>query len=155
MSRIFNPTSNPRSASMSDTEQIEDVHLCSGCKTTKPAVAFGTKGNRTRTKTCLVCTDRTRLAKQRQKDSENKENAAPNFDAEEEDAGRGLGILSLHDFLYAVTQEDDNLKLEARIAISSISGSRRQRADALAASIWSKMKYRFVCVSIIDHSVCR
>ncbi|KAJ7665625.1 hypothetical protein B0H14DRAFT_2299084, partial [Mycena olivaceomarginata] len=85
------------------------------------AVAFGTKGNGTRTKTCLVCTERTRSAKQRQKDSGNKENTAPDFDAEEEDAGRGLGILSLHDFLDALTQEDDNLKLEARVDISSIS----------------------------------
>ncbi|KAJ6563398.1 hypothetical protein DFH09DRAFT_1082448 [Mycena vulgaris] len=136
---------------MSDAEQIEDARMCSRCKSTKPAVAFGTKGNGTRTKTCLVCMDRTRSAKQRQKDSGNNENADPDADAEGEDAGHGLGILSLHDFLDALTQEDNNLKLEARINISSISGSRRQRADALAASIWSNMKYRFVYQSQYDH----
>ncbi|KAJ6522810.1 hypothetical protein DFH09DRAFT_1330397 [Mycena vulgaris] len=116
---------------MLDTKQIEDARMCSGCKTTKPAVAFGTKGNGTRTKTCL--------------------NADPDANAEEEDAGRGLGIPSLHDFLDALTQEDDNLKLEACIDISSISGSHRQRADALTASIWSKMKYCFVYQSKYDH----
>ncbi|KAJ7620807.1 hypothetical protein B0H17DRAFT_1219471 [Mycena rosella] len=114
---------------MSDTKQIEDVHLCSGCKTTNPAVAFGTKGNGTRTKTCLVCTHRTQSAKQRQKDAGNNENAAPDFDAEEEDAGHGLGILPLHDFLDALTQEDDNLKLEARVDIYfGITPSARRRA---------------------------
>ncbi|KAJ7845148.1 hypothetical protein B0H14DRAFT_2172215, partial [Mycena olivaceomarginata] len=99
---------------------------CSGCKTTKPAVAFGTKGNGTRTKTCLVCLRADAVGEAetegfwKQRILETKRMPPPDFDAEE-DAGRGLGILSLHDFLDTLTQEDDNLKLEARVDISSIS----------------------------------
>ncbi|KAJ7681380.1 hypothetical protein B0H17DRAFT_1205904 [Mycena rosella] len=119
-----------------------EAQYCSGCKTTKPAEDFGTTSTGRPLKTCLVCTRRTRDAKRKQK--EDQENIDPDADTDEEDFGRGLGMLPLNDFLDALTQQDVNLKLQARIGISFISGSRRQRADALAAAIRNKMKYRFV-----------
>ncbi|KAJ6458442.1 hypothetical protein C8R45DRAFT_843769, partial [Mycena sanguinolenta] len=65
--------------------------------------------------------------------------------------GSGLDLLPLGDFLDALTQQDDNLELEARVDIASISGKRREKADQLAARIWKRMKYRFVYHSKYDH----
>jgi hypothetical protein len=45
-----------------------------------------------------------------------------------------------------LTQQDDNLELDARVEISSLAGTGREKADQLAVLIWKKMKYRFVCV---------
>ncbi|KAJ7488215.1 hypothetical protein FB451DRAFT_961001, partial [Mycena latifolia] len=93
---------------------------CSNCKTHKTLGEFKTKTNGTCSLTCLVCQHRIREAAQRKKaEKENRASAAT--DAEEEDQGSGLGVLPLAVFLDALTQQDDHLKLEARVDISSIS----------------------------------
>ncbi|KAJ7788196.1 hypothetical protein B0H14DRAFT_3892573 [Mycena olivaceomarginata] len=48
-------------------------------------------------------------------------------------------------------KQDDNLELEARVDIASISGGRREKADQLAVRIWNRMKYRFVYHSKYEH----
>jgi hypothetical protein len=137
----------PILTSQNTMPETNDAHLCSGCKVTKSLAEFEAKSDGSKKKTCLVCTRRTRQAKQNQKKGE-KENIGGDVDMEEEDFGHGLDVFDFHGFLDALTQLDDNLKLQARVDISSkASGSRRERADMLATAIWDKMKYRFVCVS--------
>ncbi|KAJ7212431.1 hypothetical protein C8J57DRAFT_1539110 [Mycena rebaudengoi] len=119
-----------------------DWSECSSCRTLKTAAEFKTKTDGSRAKTCLVCQRRTRELAQARKAAADKENSAPNPDADEEaHHGRGLGVLLLDDFLDALTQQEDNLELEACINISSISGERRVKADQLKAHIWNRMKY--------------
>ncbi|KAJ7769753.1 hypothetical protein B0H14DRAFT_2632715 [Mycena olivaceomarginata] len=60
-------------------------------------------------------------------------------------------VLSLTDFLDALTEHDEILELGARVDISSISGSRTECADALAGKIREQMKYRFNYQSKYDH----
>ncbi|KAJ7258590.1 hypothetical protein C8J57DRAFT_1515890 [Mycena rebaudengoi] len=112
----------------------------------KTAGEFQSKSNGSRAKTCLVCQRRNRDAARNKKAYIEKENAAPmpDVDADDEADYGSLGLLPLGEFLDAVTQQDDNLDLEARVDISSASGDRRGKADQLAASIWNRMKYRFV-----------
>jgi hypothetical protein len=50
-----------------------------------------------------------------------------------------LGVLSLTDFLNALTEHDEILELGAHVSISSFSGSRRECADALAGKIREQM----------------
>ncbi|KAJ6579305.1 hypothetical protein B0H10DRAFT_2225668 [Mycena sp. CBHHK59/15] len=111
----------PRSASMSDANR----KWCSGCKTTKSPSEFGTSRSGIPLRTCLVCVRRTR-EKKREKSGGDKENAATQADDDEEDLGAGLGLLTLEDFLDALAQEDDILKLQARVDITSFTGSRRE-----------------------------
>jgi hypothetical protein len=74
-----------------------------------------------------------------------KENTDPNSDSDT-DKLNVLGVLGLEDFLNVLTQQDDNLELDARVEISSLSGNGREKADQLVVLIWKRMKYRFVCV---------
>ncbi|KAJ6610802.1 hypothetical protein B0H10DRAFT_2224730 [Mycena sp. CBHHK59/15] len=126
---------------------IEEIFYCSACRHHKTVAEFGTTANGTRKKTCLACNCCISEAnkKQRAGNDPDKENHA---DPEEEDPdlGTGLGILSFDDFLDALTQQDDNLELEACVDISTLSGSRWERADDLAKLIWNRMKYQFVCM---------
>jgi hypothetical protein len=131
---------------------------CSMCRKSKPAAEFKIKSNGNRGRTCRDCSDRGRDTARNKKQNE-KENTHDG-DLEDEEAGKGLAVLPLNEFLDALTQQDDNLELEARVDITSISGGRREKADLLAARIWNQMKYRFVCVSnqnipvlIFSHSV--
>ncbi|KAJ7483072.1 hypothetical protein B0H11DRAFT_2232085 [Mycena galericulata] len=90
-----------------------------------------------------------------EKKAAEKENQAPEADAEEQeqsaDDGMDLTVLPLANFLDALTQQDDNLDLTARVETSSISGSRKEKADELATRIWNRMKYRFTYHSKYDH----
>ncbi|KAJ7222026.1 hypothetical protein C8J57DRAFT_1731677 [Mycena rebaudengoi] len=119
----------------------------------KTAGEFQSKSNGSRAKTCLVCQRRNRDAAQNKKAHIEKENAAPmpDVDADEEADYGSLGLLPLGGFLDALAQQDDNLDLEACVDISSASGDRRGKADQLAASIWNRMKYRFVYHSKYEH----
>ncbi|KAJ7828855.1 hypothetical protein B0H14DRAFT_2594436 [Mycena olivaceomarginata] len=96
-----------------------------GRRKSKPATEFKIKSNGQRGKTCRDCSDRGRDAARDEKQNE-KENIHDG-DLEDEEAG-----------------QDDNLELEARVDITSISGGRREKADLLAKRIWNRMKYRFV-----------
>ncbi|KAJ7023023.1 hypothetical protein C8F04DRAFT_1240388 [Mycena alexandri] len=121
---------------MADSE--EEQH-CSSCKTDKPLTAFIPKG-RGFGKTCIQCADK-KKAKRDGKREEDKESRGSSPD--EDDFGKNLGLLSLTDFLDALTEYDEILELGARVDISSISGSRRECADVLAEKIRKEMKYRF------------
>jgi hypothetical protein len=79
----------------------------------------------------MPCQSRTRNAKR-----DNKENTENDNDADEED-GSDLGVLGLAEFLDALTRQDDNLRLEARIDTSSVSGTCKEKADAIATLIWA------------------
>jgi hypothetical protein len=66
---------------------------------------------------------------------------------DEEGDDNDLGVLGLTEFLDALTRQDDNiLRVEARINIVSVSGTRKEKSDAIAALIWGWMKYRFTYV---------
>ncbi|KAJ7869794.1 hypothetical protein B0H13DRAFT_1575736, partial [Mycena leptocephala] len=69
--------------------------------------------------TCRDCSDRGRDTARNKKQNE-KENTHDG-DLEDEEAGKGLAVLPLNEFLDALTQQDDNLELEARVDITSIS----------------------------------
>jgi hypothetical protein len=76
-----------------------------------------------------------------------KKNTDSNSDSDNDKSNDDeLGVLGLEDFLNVLTQQDDNLELDARVEISSLAGTSREKADQLAVLIWKKMKYRFVCV---------
>ncbi|KAJ6592053.1 hypothetical protein DFH09DRAFT_1073124 [Mycena vulgaris] len=121
---------------MSDPE--ERIY-CSACKTNKSALDFRLKKDGiTRNKTCLTCSERT---KQKRREEKEKENPGSQPEEEADDLGSGLGVLSLTDFLDALTEQEDILELGARIDTSSLSGSRQDPADELAAKIWTHMKY--------------
>ncbi|KAJ7500458.1 hypothetical protein B0H11DRAFT_1714586 [Mycena galericulata] len=126
-----------------------ELFTCSNCRKGKSATEFSTKSNGARAKTCMACQRRTRESAQRKKAE--KENLTHNGNPEEEADGAGLAVLPLDDFLNALTQQDDNLELEARVDISSISGTRREKSDQLAKCVWNRMKYRFVYHSKYDH----
>ncbi|KAJ7787808.1 hypothetical protein B0H14DRAFT_2399159 [Mycena olivaceomarginata] len=78
-----------------------------------------------------------------------KENTDPNSDSDNDELNV-LGVLGLEDFLNVLTQQDDNLELDARVEISSLSGNGREKADQLVVLIWKRMKYRFVYHSKYD-----
>ncbi|KAJ7150246.1 hypothetical protein C8R46DRAFT_1305807 [Mycena filopes] len=125
---------------MADSEEQN----CSSCHTTKPLDQFKPKGAGYG-KTCLQCSGRKKV-----KRAEDKENLGGD-PQEDEDFGTDLGLLSLTDFLDALTEHDEILELGARVDISSIPGSRRECADALAGKIKEQMKYRFIYQSKYDH----
>ncbi|KAJ7656862.1 hypothetical protein DFH06DRAFT_991429, partial [Mycena polygramma] len=126
-----------------------DLFVCSSCERPKPAAEYKIKKkDGARAKSCIVCQTRTREAAQARK--ANKENSTPNDD-EDSDHGGDLGVLPLEDFLETLTQQDDNLLLEARVDISAVSGTRKEMSDGLAALIWSRMKYRFTYHSSYPH----
>ncbi|KAJ7763777.1 hypothetical protein B0H16DRAFT_1311018, partial [Mycena metata] len=137
-----------------------DVELfyCSKCKKRKTIAEFHVKivnGEPTRAKTCLACQRLAREAAQAKAEAKKKENNAPeDADDSSEDGsydGKDLSVLPLADFLDALVQQDDNLDLTARVDTSSMSGTRKEKADELAARIWNRMKYRFVYHSKYDH----
>ncbi|KAJ6461201.1 hypothetical protein DFH09DRAFT_1061822 [Mycena vulgaris] len=126
------------------------LFLCSSCSVPQPAGAFKIKPDGTLPKTCLRCQTRGRETA-RGKKAEKRNSAVDAGLDEEADHGGGLGVLPLDDFLDALTQQDENLELEARVDVSSISGTRREKSDQLAARIWNRMRYRFVYHSKYDH----
>lgn len=129
--------------------EAEELFPCSGCSKLKASDKFKIK-NGTRARTCLECQSRTRGAKKA-----NKENLAPSADLEEEqEPGSDLDVLPLEEFLDALTRQDDNLQLEARVDICSISGTRKEKSDAVAALIWARMKYRFTYATILYAIPC-
>lgn len=85
----------------------------------------------------------------RAKKTAEKEND-PGEDAEEEHYdGFDLIVLPLADFLDTLVHQDNNLELVARVDISSMSGTRKDKANKIAVGIWNRMKYRFVRVTTI------
>ncbi|KAJ7790896.1 hypothetical protein B0H14DRAFT_3501137 [Mycena olivaceomarginata] len=113
----------PNSAGLSEPETFQ----CSHCHKYKEAADFGTKKNRS----------------PRAKKTAEKEND-PEEDAEEERYdGFDLTVLPLTDFLDTLVHQDNNLELVARVDISSISGTRKDKANKIAVRIWNRMKYRF------------
>ncbi|KAJ7932269.1 hypothetical protein B0H13DRAFT_2518779 [Mycena leptocephala] len=116
---------------------------CSTCKTNKSADGFHLKPDGTRKKTCIKCNERTAAANRKHR-TEAKENLSLGDD--QEGGGTDLSVLPLKDFLDALTEQGDHIELEALVNISSISGSRRDRADELAKAIWKTRSYRFVYV---------
>jgi hypothetical protein len=120
-----------------------ELFECSTCGKSKTPEEFKIKTNGNRARSCMGCQTRTCNAARDRK--QEKENTAIDEEPEE---GKGLAVLPVDDFLDGLTQQDDNLELEARVDIASISGGRREKADQLAVRIWNRMKYRFVCVSI-------
>jgi hypothetical protein len=125
----------------------DEYSYCSACKTNKCVADFRLKGNgATHNKTCITCSKRTK--QKRKEDKENPEKFGPDSQPGEDgsDLGSGLDVLSLTDFLGALMEQDEILELAARVDISSLLGSRRDRANNLAAKVWKRMKYRFVYV---------
>jgi hypothetical protein len=104
---------------------------------------FQLKPDGTRKKTCAKSNERTAAANRKRR-TEAKENLGPGNDPE--GSGTDLSVLPLKDFLDALTEQGDHIELEARINISSISGSRGDRADELAKAIWKTRSYRFMYV---------
>ncbi|KAJ7689078.1 hypothetical protein B0H14DRAFT_2420865 [Mycena olivaceomarginata] len=121
---------------------------CSSCHTDKPLDQFKPKGAG-HSKTCLQCSRRKKEKRDELKRDKETENRGSSPD--EDDFGTDLGVLSLTDFLDALMEHDEIIELGARVDISSISGSRRECADALAGKIREQMKYRFNYQSKYDH----
>jgi hypothetical protein len=124
----------------------EESSDCSHCRKTKKAAEFKRKPDGSPASTCLECQKRSRESA-RQKKAAEKENTIPGDDPEEDDS-RDLAVLPLETFLDALVQQDDNLELTARVNISSVSGTRKDKANEIAVRIWNRMKYRFVYVTI-------
>ncbi|KAJ6480203.1 hypothetical protein C8R45DRAFT_933136 [Mycena sanguinolenta] len=101
----------------------EERQYYSSCKLTKAVDQFRVKTNGTCNSTCLSCNLRTSSAN-RERRLKKKENLDPAGNAEEEDASRAdLAPLPLKDFLDALKEQEEQIELEARINIASISGS--------------------------------
>ncbi|KAJ7321023.1 hypothetical protein DFH08DRAFT_970322 [Mycena albidolilacea] len=128
---------------MSDIANPPEKYQCSRlCYQRKTLVEYKTTLNGGRAKTCLMCQRQAREgARKRKADSDN--------DKSNDDE---LGVLGLVEFINVLTQQDDNLELDARVEISSLAGTGREKADQLALLIWKKMKYRFVYHSKYDRS---
>ncbi|KAJ7939761.1 hypothetical protein B0H13DRAFT_1850532 [Mycena leptocephala] len=120
-----------------------ECRYCSACKTDKPVDGFQLKPDGTRKKTCTKCNERTAAANRKRR-TEAKENLGLGDDPE--GGGTDLSVLPLKDFLDALMEQGDHIELEARVNISSISGSKRDRADELAKAVWKTRSYRFVYV---------
>jgi DNA replication initiation complex subunit (GINS family) len=123
----------------------EESSDCSHCRKPKKAAEFKRKPDGSLASTCLECQKRSRESA-RQKKAAEKDNTIPGDDPEEDD-GRDLAVL-LETFLNALVQQDDNLELTARVNISSVSGTRKDKANEIAVRIWNRMKYQFVYVTI-------
>ncbi|KAJ6551889.1 hypothetical protein B0H19DRAFT_1073515 [Mycena capillaripes] len=123
-----------------------ELFPCSGCGKTKPGDQFKMKATG-RARTCIPCQSRSRNAKRDNKENEEIDVGAD--DEEEDDSD--LGVLGLTEFLDALTRQDDNLRLEARVDITSVSGTRKAKSDAIVALIWGRMKYRFTYHSSYPH----
>ncbi|KAJ7728318.1 hypothetical protein B0H14DRAFT_2640747 [Mycena olivaceomarginata] len=129
----------------------EERQYCSSCKLTKTVDQFRIKTNGTRNSTCLSCNLRTSSANRERRLKEKKENLDPAGNAEEDASRADLAPLPLKDFLDALKEKEEQIELEARVNIASISGSRRDCADGLAKAIWKCRSYRFVYHSKYDH----
>ncbi|KAJ7827941.1 hypothetical protein B0H14DRAFT_2594895 [Mycena olivaceomarginata] len=111
--------------------KAEKLFPCSGCSKLKASDKFKIK-NGTRARTCLECQSQTRGAKKA-----NKENLAPSADLEEEqEPGSDLNVLPLEEFLDALTRQDDNLQLEARVDMTiSVDADKKYAAISQLSSL--------------------
>ncbi|KAJ7321895.1 hypothetical protein DFH08DRAFT_818271 [Mycena albidolilacea] len=118
--------------------------LCSDCSCEQKTLAefkVTEKGGRART--CLMSQCQAREGARKRKAG--KENTEPNSNSDNDELNV-LRVLGLEGFLNVLTQQDNNLELDARVEISSLSGNGREKADQLVVLIWKRMKYHFVCV---------
>ncbi|KAJ7802031.1 hypothetical protein B0H14DRAFT_2614794 [Mycena olivaceomarginata] len=132
---------------MLDTVDLPERFECSRCHQRKTLAEFKVTEKGGRARTCLMCQRQAREGARKRKAG--KENTEPNSDSDNDELNV-LGVLGLEDFLNVLTQQDDNLELDARVEISSLSGNGREKADQLVVLIWKRMKYRFVYHSKYD-----
>lgn len=137
--------------SLSDAVTTRKCIKCKGVP--KPLTDFPFKKgevpgpNATHLQTCRRCDDKKRADREKKKGEKNKENFAPVdvLDSEAEHNAE-LSNLLLPEFLTIIGGQNDSLKLEANVDLSSLANltDRKAKADALAQLVWEAMNIRFV-----------